>query len=236
MERISILIASRCKDDGNSIASLLKKQDDFLVIGIVDDNFGLVDSAKNLRPNIVVMDFFMEDMDTLQLAPIVKRNSPATAFIVLCSLSENVAVDRALRSGVSGYLLRQDFENLAPAVRSVFCGGLYVSEMVRNQVLKYFSVYSIIAHETKKSLPDTGIADCVFTLTELQIFQGIIRGDSDHDIARNLNITIGTVRNYICQAKKKIGLQNRTQIIMYVLSNGLISWEGGSLGVPKKGS
>jgi len=236
LERISILIASRCKDDRNAIASLLNKQDGFLVTGIVDDNFGLVDSAKNLQPNIVVMDFFLEEMDTLQIAPVVKRNSPATALIVLCSLSENIAVDRVLRSGVSGYLLRQDFNYLALAVRSVSCGGLYVSEMVRNQVLKYFSIYSIIFQQTRESPPGTGIAHCIFTLTELQIFQGIIRGNSDHEIARNLNITIGTVRNYICQAKKKIGLQNRTQIIMHVLSNGLIGWEGNSCGVPKKGS
>ena len=237
MEKTSILIASRCVDDRSAIASLLEEQDDFLITGMVDDSFGLVHSAINLQPDVLVMDFFLEDIDTLKLAPVVKRNSPATALIVLCSLDEHIAVDRVLRAGVTGYLLRQDFfGDLASAVRSVSSGGLYVSGMVRDQVLKYFSLYSIIAHETGKSPPDTSIAHRTFTLTELQIFRGIIRGDSDQEIARNLNITIGTVRNYICQAKKKVGLQNRTQIIMYVLSNGLIDWESGSLGRPKKGS
>ena len=236
MKKISILIASRCEDDRNAITALLKKQDDFLITGIVDDNFGLVNSAINLQPDVVVMNSFLEDIDIQKLAPVVKRKSPATALVMLCSFNEHVALDQALRVGVSGYLLRQDFNDMALAVRSVSSGGLYISKMIKNQVLKYFAVYSIIAHETRESPSDAGITHHIFTLTELQIFQGIIRGDSDHEIARNLNITIGTVRNYIYQAKKKVGLQNRTQIIMHVLSNGLIAWESDFLGTPKKGS
>jgi len=221
LERISVTIASRQDDDRNRMAALLTEQDGFTVASIAWDNFGIVRSAMTRQPNVIIMDFFLEDYDTLRLIPTIKRNSPATELIVLCSPEDHIAVDRVLRAGVSGYLIKQDLDRLAFAVRSVFCGGLYVSKTVRMQAFKYFSRHNIV----KTPLCDANAIYNVFTPTELQIFHGIILGHSDSKIAENLNISTGAVRNCICHAKKKVGLQNRTQISLYALSNGLITWE-----------
>ena len=235
MKKISITIASKRENERNTMVALLTEHDDFSISSIVTDNFGLVNSAIKLRPNVIVMDFRLEDLDTLRLVPIIKRNSPETAFIVICSPKEQVAVDRVLRAGVSGYLLRQqDFACLPLSVRCVSCGGLYLSEEIKKQAFNCFSPHSLAAQGMGKAFPsDTSAAHRMFTPTELQIFHGIILGYSDSEIAKGLNISVGTVRNYICSAKKRIGLQNRTQVGIYALSCGLIAWEVDFIGTKK---
>jgi len=234
LEKISVTIASRLADDRNTMAAILAEQGDFLISGIAGDNFEVVRSAILLQPNVIIMDFYLEEHNTLKIVPIIKRNSPATTLIVLCSAEEHIAVNHVLRAGISGYLLKQDLACLALAVKCVFCGGLYVSEKVKKQVFNYFSAGGITMHCIEKvSSCDTVVRHRVFTPTELQIFQGIILGRSDSKIAENLNISTGAVRNCIYHAKKKIGLQNRTQVSIYALSSGLIAWENDFLEAKK---
>jgi len=224
LEKISITVASKCTDDRNAMVALLTEQKDFFISSIVDDSFSLIHSTIKLQPNVIVMDFRLEDLDCLEIAPIIKRNSPATALIVLSTPDNRIAVDRILRAGISGYLLkRQDFVYLALSVRCVSFGGLYISETIRERTTRYFPMHDFAAHGNGGASSGTGAARNVFTLTELQIFQGIVSGYSDHDIAVDLNISTGAVRNCVCKAKKKVGLRNRTQMSLYAMSCGLIS-------------
>jgi len=224
MGKINITIASRYEDDRNAISALLAEQDDFKILSVVDDSYGLVNSAIKQQPDVVVMDFHLEDRDSLCLAPVIKRNSPATALIVLCSQDERIAVGKVLKAGISGYLLKQqDFANLVSSIRCVFCGGLYISEMARKQIPNYFSAIPALG----KGQHDSSLTCHSFTLTELQIFSGIIRGATDAQIAKNLNISTGTVRNCICKAKKRVGLKSRAQMVLYILSHGLVVQEDG---------
>jgi len=235
LKKISITIASKREDERNTVATLLTEHDDFSISSIVADNFGLVNSAMKLRPNVIVMDFRLENIDTIRLAPIIKRNSPETELIVMCSPKERVAVDRVLRAGVSGYLLRQqDFAYLPLSVRCVSYGGLYLSEEIKKQAFNCFTPQSLAAQGMGKAFPsDISAARSKFTPMELQIFHGIILGYSDSEIASGLSISVGTLRNYVCLTKKKIGLQNRTQIGIYALSCGLIAWEADFIGAKK---
>ncbi|MCL2192142.1 MAG: response regulator transcription factor [Treponema sp.] len=223
MKKISITIASKQGDDRNIMAALLAGQDDFTVSSIAGDDFDIVRSAMTLQPNVIVMDFYLEDHDTLRLVPVIKRNSPTTALIVLCHPKEHIVVDQVLKAGISGYLLKQDIDDLASAIRCVFYGGLYVSKAVKTQAFDYFSTDGTMKGIEKAPFCDTEYR--LFTPTELQIFQGIIHGHSDGEIAENLNMSIGAIRNCIYHAKKKVGMRNRTQISLYALSRGMIAWE-----------
>lgn len=236
MEKISVTIAARHEDDRKAMAALLAQQSDFIISSIVSDNFGLINSARKQRPDVIVMDICLEEPGSLEMAPVIRRNSPQTALILLCPPDERIAVDQAFRVGISGYLLAQhDFVYLALSIRSVFCGVLFVSPTIKKQVLECFSERAAAVFWALKSVPAGAAASPRdFTSTELQIFRGIILGQSDSDIASGLNISAGSVRNCICKAKKKSGLQNRTQIIVYVLSAGLITLESVFQGTPAK--
>ena len=220
---ITITIASKHEDDRKAISGLLERQDDFNLIHIGKDGYDALKSAKTHQPDIIIMDFVMEDIESSDLAPIIKRNSPSTAFIVLCSDDEQSAVAKALNAGISGYLLRDEgFDNLASSIRSVFHGGLYVSKSVKNSVLNCFStpteIFQIGSLSAKHDFPRHS-----FTLTEADIFYGISRGHTDREIAKDLNMSIGSLRNCVNHVKKKTGLQNRTQITVFALLSGIIS-------------
>ncbi|MDR0456921.1 MAG: response regulator transcription factor [Treponema sp.] len=215
---ITVAVISNHEDDIRTISALLTEQNDFHITSTGKDGYDALRSAKTQRPDIIIMDFSMTDIDSPELAPIIKRNSPSTALIVLCSHNEQDTVTRAFNAGISGYLLRQDgFTHLASSVRSVFYGGLYISKSVKNHTLNRLSTPAEIFPA------EPGISRHFFSSTEQGIFYGISRGCTDREIARNLNISIGSVRNCINQVKKKTGLHNRTQITIYALFSGIIN-------------
>jgi DNA-binding NarL/FixJ family response regulator len=126
---IDITLTSQYEEDREKINALLVKQDDFHIISVGKDGYDALKSAITQHPNIIIMDFNMADIESLDLAPVIKRNSPSTSLIVLCSHEEQGTVTKALNAGISGYLLRNEgYDHLASSIRSVFYGGLYFSE------------------------------------------------------------------------------------------------------------
>jgi DNA-binding NarL/FixJ family response regulator len=211
---ITIAVICKYQNDRITIAALLEGQDnkDFRVISIGSDGYDALNSATTQHPDIIIMDFNMEYIDSLELAPIIKRKSLSTALIVLCSHVEQNAVVKSLRAGISGYLLRQDiFNYLVPSINSVMQGGLYISKSVRDMAPDYFSPPQQILP------PELDISPYLFTPTETAILNGILQGHTDREIAKSLNINIGSLRNCISRVKEKTGLRNRTQITFYFL-------------------
>jgi DNA-binding NarL/FixJ family response regulator len=212
---ISISIAGRGASDRKAVAALLAAHDDFRIASVGKDGYDAIESAKTYRPDIIITDLIMTDIDSADLAPIIKRYSPSTKLIVLCSRIEDGVLGKAFRAGISGCLLKQgDFDNLASSVRSVFYGGFYVSDRVKYRVPIFLKGLS---------LPDHNSGRYFFSPTELQIFHNIALGYKDKEIAKLLNISTGTLRNTIRRAKQKTGMQNRTQITVYALFNGMIN-------------
>jgi two-component system nitrate/nitrite response regulator NarL len=221
---IRIAIISKYKEDLNTINIMLAKQDDFRIVSIGTDGYDALRSAKTQRPDIIIMDFRMHDIESPELAPIIKRNSPSTSFIVLFSQDEQNDVDKALKAGISGCLSRHgDFAHLPSSVRSVFHGGLYINKTVKDRALHYFSILKTLKTAENSKNPHT--SRTLFSPTELCIFHGIMHGQTDKEIAKRLNICIGSLRNCINRVKHKTGLQNRTQITVHALLDGTISVE-----------
>jgi len=231
---ITIALASRYQDDLIIISALLAEQKDFQIISIGKDSYDALKSAMAQKPDILIMDFIMEGIESSDLAPIIKRQSPSTALIVLCSHNEPFLMNgestmaKALNSGISGYLLRREgFSNLASSIRSVFYGGLYVSEPVKDHIFNYLSaptaIYSIETLSARALLRKRCSCGQAFTHTEIGILYGIIRGHSDREIAKDLNMSIGSLRNCVNKVKRKTGMQNRTRITIYAILAGIMS-------------
>jgi DNA-binding NarL/FixJ family response regulator len=221
---ITIAITSKYERDRKALAATLLEQEDFCIMSIGIDGYDALMAARTRRPDIIVMDFSMDDTHSLELAPLIKRHSPSTKLIVLCSpdevsvRTEKDIITQALKSGISGYLLKQkDFDSLALSIRSVFDGGLYIGKSFKTQALQNLAVPAEIC-PAKTVLPP-----CSFTPTEQGIFYGITCGRSDREIAKDLNMRIGSVRNCINRVKNKTGLKTRTQISVYALSAGIIN-------------
>jgi DNA-binding NarL/FixJ family response regulator len=211
---ISITIASKHKDDRRLINTLLAGQDDFKIASAGADGFHAVRSSMTLKPDIIIMDYDMEDINGQDIMPIIRRNSQSTDLIVLCPDEDCGVIDKALKVGIAGFLSwKKDLDKLVSAVRSVFYGGLYISELAKNQLLAKLGHINT-ENPFRRNL---------LTMTEYNIFNGIILGHTDKEIAEDLNMSIGALRNCINKVKKKTGLRNRTQITVYALLSGLIN-------------
>jgi len=212
---ISITIASKHKDDRRTINTLLAGQEDFKIASVGADGFHAVRSSMTLKPDIIIMDYDMETVNGPDIAPIIKRYSPSTALIALCPDEECGVVDKALKAGISGFLLwKKDAEKLASAVRGVYYGCLYISELAKNQLLAKLGLIN----------PAIPFHRHLLSVTENNIFNGIILGQEDKEIAEDLNMSPGGLRNCVNKAKKKTGLHNRTQIAVYALLSGKINF------------
>jgi DNA-binding NarL/FixJ family response regulator len=216
---ISIAIFSQNKENRQTINTLLAEQKDFLIVSIGKDGVDALRSAKTSQPDIIIMDFILSDVDSTVLASAIKRNSPSTELIVLYSCEEQDATTRAFKAGISGCLPRQGgYTNLVSAVRSVFYGGLYLSEIDRKYALNYM-------WKTENYMSQEGfcISGTLFSITEICIFNDIILGFTDKEIAKSLNMTINSIRNCVNRVKQKTGLHNRTQITIHALLSGIMN-------------
>jgi len=216
-----ISIAVICNDlgDREAVIAILRKQDDFHIACVGEDGFDLIQSAMTQSPDVAIMDFHLRDIEGPDLAPIIKRRSPSTSLIALCSQRDRGIVGESLKAGISGCLTKQRVvDNLVPSVRSVYYGGLYFRKPDLDAAPNCFALCAASPESPGPAIP-------VFSPTELGILRGISSGQTDHEIAAGLNITIGTLRNCVSHAKKKTGLRNRTQVAMYALLNGMIKPE-----------
>jgi DNA-binding NarL/FixJ family response regulator len=215
---ISIAVASENENDRKAIATLLARHDDFYVVGMGKDGCYAIKSVKEQQPDIIITDCRLNGFEITDLTPVIKRYSPSTALIVLYSDAECACMARALKAGVSGYISKGEIsDELAESVRCVFYGGLYFSQTMRNLAQRYFSAWESIGNVLADLSP------VHFTQTELCIFKNITLGRTDREIARDLNMSIGSLRNCVYHAKQETGLKNRTQISVYALLSGMIN-------------
>ena len=231
MKKKTILIASKPDTDRDNMVKMLAGHGDFVIAKITDSEYDIVWSAMRSPSDVMVMDSVLAGEEILRLVPAIKTHSPESALIFLCHPDKPPTLEQVLKAGVSGYLIRGlDTANLVSAVNCALSGGLYINQTLRSYVPNFFAPHSTMLAKNK-SLPEkVGIPYTIMSKTEKQIIHGILTGYSDREIAKNLNISLGCVRNCVCQARKKVSQKNRTQLGIYALSKGLLQWEDTFIG------
>jgi len=222
---IQICVISKGKNDLNSITSLLSAQDDFTIADTGHNGYDAIKIVSRLCPDIIVMDLYLDDISGPELAPIIKMKSPATKLIAISSRNDMLLISRALRAEFAGFLVKHaDMDKLTNAIRSVLHGGYYLSTPARHHAYYFLSgIDSLFMGETapKANVTDNeGLPD----IPDIgrKIMNRIAKGYSDKEIADELGIAPGTVRNCLAAIKRKTGHRNRTQMIIYSLLHGLI--------------
>jgi len=219
---ISILITSN--DNGNLqyILNSLKSENDLNIIDVETNEANTIIKSERLEPDVLIFDLFQPVIDGVELAPIIKRRSPNTAIILICDKDENDYAGKALRAGIRGYLLRnEDMNKILSVVKIVSMGGYYISASIMLKAINKMKLMNQFPGqflETKETLPE-------FSSTERNIVECVAKGFSDDKIASYLNLSTGTIRNYIAVIKKKTKQKNRTQVVIFSLVHGLISLE-----------
>ena len=222
----SILITANDNEDFKCIHNALNSQNDLNIIGVESDESNTIIKSERLKPDVLIFDLKPSGIDGVELAPIIHRRSPSTGIIMMCDIDENDYAGKALRAGILGYLLRKaDMNKILPAVKIVSLGGYYFSASI---LLKALNTIMLMKRfpgqflEINDSYP-------AFSSTERNIVEYIVQGFSDDEIAFLLNLSAGTVRNYITVIKRKTKQKNRIQAVLFSIIHGLVSMEHSGL-------
>jgi DNA-binding NarL/FixJ family response regulator len=186
-------------------------QDDIEVVGEASDGSEGLAIARRLRPDVILMDLLMPNMDGLTAIGRIKSEMPEIEIIAVTSFIEEEKVTAALEAGASGYLLKDaEAEEVAAAVRAAYAGEVHLDPAVARLLAQRM--------RTRKNEPDP-----VEPLTdrEKDVLRLLGQGMSNKEIGASLFITERTARTYVSNILGKLGLASRTQAALWAVEHKL---------------
>jgi DNA-binding NarL/FixJ family response regulator len=210
---IRILI---CDDQAivrNGLTNLFKLEADLEVVGVARNGAEAIQMAARLTPDLVLMDLNMPGVNGIDATRAIRNQCPQTRILVLTTYDDDEWVFDAIHAGAAGYLLKDlPREKLLEAVRGTPDGKSYVDPVVNAKLLKQ------VAHS-----PIRPASALLSRLTEREgdILRLIAQGLNNADIAQQLFLSEGTVRNHVSAILAKLGVADRTQAALLAMRHGL---------------
>jgi two-component system, NarL family, response regulator LiaR len=184
---------------------------DIQVVGEAQDGREALAMARELKPDVVLMDLLMPVMDGLESIKAIRTELPEVEVIALTSVLEGASVTGAIRAGAIGYLLKDtDAEGLHQAIRGAAEGGVHLSPEAAAHLMR-----EARAPENPEALSDR----------ETEVLRLLARGKANKQIASELYIEEHTVKAHVSSILMKLGVQSRTQAALHAVRTGLVSVE-----------
>jgi DNA-binding NarL/FixJ family response regulator len=216
------------------IASLLRIQDGIEIIGTAANGQEALDQALRMKPDVILMDVRMPVMDGVMATEQVRRQLPDCKILMLTTFDDEEFVIEALRVGASGYLLKDiPARDLAQAVQAVHRGIYQLDPAVMSRVMA--SLTGLKRAESRASVPVTAnsstegaasapnsLKNAGLTDREVEVLRLIAQGATNREIAEQLVISEGTVKNHISNILSRLGLRDRTQAAIYAREQSLL--------------
>ena len=213
------------------LAIILDTQPDIQVVGQAADGREAVKLAGQLTPDVILMDIRMPFMDGIKATRQIKESHPGIQVLILTTYSEDELVFDGFRAGAVGYLLKDiTRRGLAEAVRGAARGEAQIDPAIASQVLSEFQRMALALQRlSPRAAPSstTGSAEelpMLETLTprEETILQLLTEGLTNAGIAARLNLSEGTVKNYVSEILSKLHANDRTHAVVLAIRHGLI--------------
>lgn len=198
---------------------LINAQPDMQVVGQAGDGLAAVAQAQSLRPDIVVMDISLPQLDGGTATERIRQSCPDVRVLALTRHQDAAHLRRLLQAGATGYALkRAAADELIGAIRQVARGKPYLDSSLMKQMLEDFAGQAIIpAYPIESfSLP---------TERELQVLRLIAWGESNKEIAVRLNLSVKTIEFHKARAMEKLHLRSRAEVVRYALLQGWLQIE-----------
>jgi DNA-binding NarL/FixJ family response regulator len=213
---VRVLLADDHKLMRAGLRLVLEQQPEFTVVGEADDGRQAIAMAESLKPDVVVMDVAMPNLNGIEAAARIAQSHPTTHIVMLSMYSDEGYVLRALKAGAKAYLLKDSAEaDLAAAIHAVMQGKSYFSPAVSRLLLDDYV----------RKLRRSGAEDSYDLLSprEREILQLVAEGKSNKEIATQLNLSVYTIETHRANLMEKLGLKGMPELILYAVRKGIIS-------------
>jgi two-component system NarL family response regulator len=201
------------------LAQLLSSQEDMQVVGEAGDGLEAVEKAKELRPDLIIMDIRMPSMNGLEACRLIKIALPDTRIVMLTVSDSDEDLFQAIKFGAIGYLLKNlKARRLFDQLRSAYRGEAALSPYLAMRVLEEF------ARERRHEETTTGSRGRL-TDREKEILQLVVNGLTNKEIGSQVSIAESTVKRHIHNILEKLQMDNRVQAAAYAVRSGLVSSE-----------
>ncbi len=211
MEKKRILLADDHILFRKGLAQVLNSQPDVQVVGEADDGMEALAKARELMPDLILLDVNMPRVDGREATRLIKAELPYVIIVMLTVSDDEQDLFTALKNGAQGYLLKKiDPAELFDQLRGLARGEAALSRLMANKLL----------HEFTHGRPATE-TDAALTPREQQVLQLVARGLTNREIAETLVVAENTVKNHLRNILAKLHLENRVQAAAYALREGL---------------
>ena len=191
------------------LRTFLKYDPELEVVGEAADGAQALSLARELTPDVVVMDLLMPGMDGIAATAAIRRELPETEVLALTSVLEDASVVGAVRAGAIGYLLKDtQAQALCQAIKAAAAGQVQLTPKAAARLMQ-----AVSSPESPEAL----------TERETEVLRLLAQGQSNKQIAHSLNNTEKTIKTHVSRILAKLGVQSRTQATLYAIRTGLVS-------------
>jgi DNA-binding NarL/FixJ family response regulator len=222
VDKIRLMIVDDHPLFREGLRRVLEEEDDLLVEAEVADGEQAIVLARNIHPDVILLDINLPSMNGLQVTREIKASLPDTAVINLTAYHNEEQIIHAINAGASAYYPKEVMpDKLIFAVRQVSQGQWVIDDSVLNEdgVKDWlFQQYRQVA--TPGIVDDSRFSP--LSTREMEILQYVVRGSSNKEIAHSLKISQQTVKNHISSILRKLDVKDRTEAAVYALRHGWI--------------
>lgn len=196
------------------VRRLLEGESDFDVVGESPDAGDAVEKARELRPDVVLMDIGMPGLSPFEAARQIRKNRPETKLLFLTMYEDDEYLAQCLEVGATGYVLKDTpAPQLVSAVRDVYKGGNHLGEQVLGKLVDF-----------RARVRDAKMRPRISTLTprEREILKLLAEGNSVKEIAVLLDLSVKTVEAHKFNLMRKLDIHNKAQLVTYAIQKNII--------------
>ncbi len=210
--KIKVLIADDHPVVREGLSAMLNKEPDIQVVGEAENGTEAIDKAKELQPDVVLMDLRMPEVDGVEAMRQIRAANPGIKFIVLTTYDNDEYIFKGIEAGARAYLLKDaPREELFKAIRAVYKGESLIEPAVAGKVLDRFAELSRQAQ----------VVDAL-SERELEVLKLMAKGAANKEIAAGLCISESTVKTHIQTIFQKLEVSDRTEAVTEALQKGII--------------
>jgi len=195
-----------------SIELVINAEEDMLVVGHANNGIEALEKIQETKPNIVLMDIKMPKMNGITCIKELKSTFPDMIIIILTTFNEEEFIIEGLAHGANGYVIKGfDFHLLIQTMRDLMKGQYLLPVEVATKLANY--LFQQLKKEEKTVLPEFHYSNNTFTKKEHDIIKLLAKRYSNREMAKELFISEGTLRNYLIVIYEKLGVHNRSEAI-----------------------